>query len=435
LKHERLREMKRLWVVILAATGLAFARYALAADAGTPGAAPAGKTPAAAKPSGPEILGKVKLEDVRAGMRVRIQRSVGRPFVGTVSRVSDTMVELDLSTEGSGLPGKVRFRKGDIAQVTELKPQTDEERRQVVQEREKSVAQIRIEAAERLEKRRGEETKDEEAVKTAQEEYRKALDVAVSQQREEEMRKLLEEFPPGDWGEERFRRIRENWILRDLRPTDKEIRFLSVFQDWKDARDTVAILDERQQEKEGDKLLLKFPPSEGWGQAKLSAIAEREAKGEAVPEKETEFKKVYEAWSKAVTRRAAEKPAGETPGKGEVETPQKEPVTPVNPAEEKPATTAPAEPKAAPAETPALKAPPEEKQPPAEETAPGDAKPDADGTAPADEKQPPAAEKAPPEPPQNPHGEKPQTDEKTPEAQPAAGEEAPADEKPAENAG
>jgi hypothetical protein len=434
--------MKRLFVVMLAVAGLALARNAFAQDGGNPGASAAGKSVAATKLSGPETLWTVKLEDLRPKMRVRIRLNQGRPFVGTVARVSETTVELDLSTEASGLPGKVRFRKGDIAEVTELKSQSDEEKRRVVEERDKSIAQIKVEAATRLEKRQAGERKDEETAKTAQEDYRKALDVVVSRQKEDEMRKLLAEFPTGDWGEEKFRQIRENWILRDLRPTDKEIRFLSVFKDWKEARDTVAILDEREQEKSGDKLLLKFPPSEGWGQAKLSAIAEKEAKGETVTEKETEFKKVYEAWSKAVVRRAAEMPAGETPGKGEEEkpVPENEPVAPAKPVEEKSAGTVPEEGKAVPTEKPAEIVPDEEK-------APGEVKPGAGEKAPTEEKQPPAVDKAPDEvkpgvgekvpadEPQDPAAEKTLTDEKTPEATPAAGEKTPAEGKPTEVAG
>ena len=204
----------------------------------------------------------------------------------------------------------------------------------------------------------------------------------------------------------------------------------------------MAILDEREQEKSGDKLLLKFPPSEGWGQAKLSAIAEKEAKGETVTEKETEFKKVYEAWSKAVVRRAAEMPAGETPGKGEEEkpVPENEPVAPVKPVEEKSAGTVPEEGKAVPTEKPAEIVPDEEK-------APGEVKPGAGEKAPTEEKQPPAVDKAPDEvkpgvgekvpadEPQDPAAEKTLTDEKTPEATPAAGEKTPAEGKPTEVAG
>jgi hypothetical protein len=380
--------MRKLLLVILAVGGLAAGSLCSAADKG--------KSPAPARLGEPEVVGKIPLADVAPGMRVRLQLAAGRPFVGTVLKVSDTMLELGLSTEASGLPGKVRFRKSDITAVTELKKQSDEEKRLVIEQRQKSVAQIRIEAASRLEKRRAEETTEEAGEKTAQEEYRKALDVAVSKQKEDEMRALLAEFPPPDWGEGKFREIRENWILRDLRPTEKEVRFLSVFKDWKEARDTVAILDAKEQEKEGEKLLLKFPPSEGWGQATLAAIAQKEAAGEPVTEKETEFKKSYEAWSQAVLRRAEAKPAAGTAAQGEEEKPPAtpEPVEPAKPAEEKPAATPPAEEKAPAEDKPAVE------KAPVEEKAPDEVKPPAGDKAPADE--PPPA------------GEKPAADDKTP---------------------
>jgi len=412
--------MKRLLAVVLAVVGLALPSFGGAGDTGKPGPDSSGrKSSTAAKVSEPETVGKIKLENVTPGMRVRLQLSYGRPFVGTVLRVTETMVDLDLSAEASGLPGKVRFRKSDITEVTELKKQTDEEKREVLDQRQKSISRIKIEEQARFEERQAEEKKGEETEETAQEDLRKALDVTVSAQQEEQMRALLTEFPPTEWGEEKFREIRENWILRDLRPTDKEARFLTVFKDWKEARDTVAILDARNEEKEGEKLLLKFPPSEGWGQARLSAILEKEAKGEPVTENETEFKKSYEAWSQAVVRRAARQAPPETTPEGEEEKPVEEnpPVEQEKPAEKPPAETAPVEGKPAPPEKPAEEAPADEKQPPAGTKAPADEKT-------PDEVKPPAAEKTPADDKQPPAEEKPAAGEKTPAA--------PAEEKPAE---
>ena len=309
--------MKRLLVVSLIVAGLTFPTFAAPPGRG----APSRKSSRKSKIPPPQVIRQIKLDELKVGMRIRIQLRYSRPFIGTVSRITDTMVHLDLSAEETGLPGKLKFRKSDIATIYELKKQTDEEKKLVLGARREKILAIRTAVKDRLEKRRTAEEKKAREEKVAEETLRKALDVVVAEEEEERMRALLAEFPPEQWGEAKLRRIRENWILRDLAPNAKESRFVSIFQDWKRSRDVVAVLDARQQEAEGEKLLLKFPPSEGWGQERLAKVIEKEGKGEPVTEKETEFRKSYEAWSKAVQHRAVEiqpqlpaeeKPAPET---------------------------------------------------------------------------------------------------------------------------
>ena len=84
--------------------GLLIAGLALSVFAAPPGRRSTRKT----KIPEPEILREIKPEDIQPGMRVRIRLHHGRGLVGSILRVTDKMVELDLSTEPAGLPGKLR---------------------------------------------------------------------------------------------------------------------------------------------------------------------------------------------------------------------------------------------------------------------------------------------------------------------------------------
>ena len=332
--------MKRLVLVGFVVAGLAAGAWSAPPRRG------AGKV----KIPPPEVLREIKPAEVTVGMRVRVQRHRGRALVGTVLRITDEMVQLDLSAEETGLPGKLKLRTTGISRFYELKKQTAEERQLVLEARRQKILAIKATVQERLEKRKAEETQAVEAAQAAEEDLREALDVVVARDEEEQMRALVAEFPPDKWDEAKLREIRENWILQDLPPNAKESRFVSVFEDWKQARDTVAVLDARKEEAQGRTVLLRFPPSEGWGEARLAKIIEKQAKGEAVSEEETEFKTSYEVWSKALKKRAAEvavkPPATETP-----------PVEAAEPVETR---------------KPAVEAPPAETGKPAEEKAPAD---------------------------------------------------------------
>ncbi|HUW57392.1 MAG TPA: hypothetical protein VMZ92_12215 [Planctomycetota bacterium] len=342
--------MKRLLLVVMVVLGLS-----LSASGAPLGRRPAGPV----KVSPPEVLREIKPAELTVGMRVRVQCHRGRALVGTVSRITDEMVQLDLSAEETGLPGRLKLRTADLSQLYELKKQTDEEKEAVLEAHRQRILAIKASVQERLEKRQAEETEAAESAEAAEEDLRKALDVVVAGDEEERMRALVDEFPPDKWGEAKLREIRENWILQDLPPNAKESRFVSVFEEWKEARDVVAALDARKEEARGRTLLVRFPPSEGWGEDRLAGIIEKQAKGEAVSEEEAEFKTSYEVWSKALRGRAAEieaqPPAEETPP---VET--AEPVETGKPAEETP-----------PAET---AKPAEKTDTPAEEKAPAETK-------------------------------------------------------------
>jgi len=324
--------MKRLLVVSLIVAGFAFPTSAASTGTGTSSRKSSSKSEIPA----PEVLRQIKLDELKVGMRVRIQLRYSRPFVGTVSRITETMVHLDLSAEETGLPGKLRLRKSDVAAVWELKKQSDEEKKLVLETRREKILAIQTAVKERLEKRKESEEQEAQKEKVAEDTLRKALDVVVAKEEEEQMRALLAEFPPEQWDETRLRTIRENWILRDLAPNARESRFVSIFSEWKRARDVVAILDARQQEADAEQLLLKFPPSEDWSQERLARIIEKEGKGEPVTEREAEFRKSYEAWSNAVQRRAVEvqspSPAEKEPAPEAEKPPEKkEPTEPEKP--------------------------------------------------------------------------------------------------------
>lgn len=276
----------------------------------------------------PEVVGLVQVADVKPGMRVRIRLTRGKPLTGTVTRVTDSVIQVDLSAEATGLPGKFRFRKSEVAEVLEVKPQTDEEKELIVEQRKQKISRIKVEVAERREKQKAAREKEGADEQTAREDLRKALDVVVAAEDEARMRALLEEFPPEEWGEDKFREIRETWILRDLAPNEKESRFVTLFREWQRARDTIAVLDARKQAEDGERLLLTFPPSEGWGLARLEKILQKEVNGETLSEEEVEFRNSWEAWSQALIRRAAEQRPEAAPG-------EEQPVQEKQPAGEK----------------------------------------------------------------------------------------------------
>ena len=93
--------MKRLLLVGLLVFGLA----ALGWGAPPGGRRPGRRASGPVKIAPPEVLREIKLTEVTVGMRVRVQRHRGRALLGTVLRATDEMVQLDLSTEETGLPG------------------------------------------------------------------------------------------------------------------------------------------------------------------------------------------------------------------------------------------------------------------------------------------------------------------------------------------
>ncbi len=285
--------MNRLLAVVTVV--LMCASSAVSAPAAPARTGKSGKIPA------PEALRTVAIDKVERGMRVKLELTYARPMIGTVNLVTPSHIGIDLTTEPDGLPGKMRFLKNDIMLVWELTPQTDDEKRLVLERRNEAVAKMKIEMNERAEKTKSEEATEEDRAKTEAEGIRKAMDVVVAKEDEDKMRALLEEYPPEEWGEATFREVRENWILRDLQPTPKQSRFLIIFDEWKTARDTIAALDAKEKQKAGEQMLIKFPPSEGWGKGRLDAIEAKELGGEPLTEDETEFKKSWKDWSAAAT--------------------------------------------------------------------------------------------------------------------------------------
>jgi hypothetical protein len=346
--------MKRLLIILACAALATVVLVAANAQAQTAGAT---KIPP------PEITGEIKVADLKPGLRVKLQLAYGKPMFGTVTLATVDSITLDLSGEASGLPGKFRFKKTDITGAWSVQPMTKEERDRVAAAQQASVAKLKIEVSERVAGLKSGKRAEDEKAKTDEQDLRKALDVVVSKDQEAKMRALLAEYPPPEWGEEKFRSLRERWVLYKLPPTPKESRFANIYQDWKDARDTIAVLDARDESKKGNQLLLKFPPSAGWGATRLAQIAAKEAAGTPLADDEIEFRKSYDDWAKAVARRAEELKQNPLPP---------ETKTPEAPAQEKPA---------------ADKAPDEVKP---DAPKPDAEKPAADAPAPAKDATPPA---------------------------------------------
>ena len=307
--------MKRLLLTMLVSAGLVVSSSAAPRPTKRPSS---GRSSGKLRVPEPTVLRQLKVADIKTRMRVKLQLKHGRPMIGVISRATETDVYLDMSYEADGLPAKFRFKRKDIVSACELAKQTDEERDAIRSQRQQVLKRIKIETREEYAKRKA----DKKAEKVKKEEEEKAFKEIISSKQEEQMRKLLEEFPPEAWNEAKYNEIRDNWWLRDLMPTDKERRFASVIKAWRLARDTIPLIDAKKNSEKGTQLLLKFPPSEGWGTARLEAIAAKETKGEKLSDAETEFRKSYEAWSAAVGRREAEVKAEAEKKKAEGEAPQ-----------------------------------------------------------------------------------------------------------------
>lgn len=250
----------------------------------------------------PKVIGKVLFADVRGGMRIRVHLGRGKPILGTVSKRTDLALTLDLSAEESGLSGKFTFYRPDVVRIEHVKPMTAEERRDTFSRRRQKNVELRQAARIRIERIKSGK-KEKEAAARAR---REAGQTIIRKEKEEEYRKLLKEFPPDEgWGEDKLRSIREEWILKDLPPNAKEGRFVTIYDEWKKAKETVGVIDARRAQEEGELLLMRFPPGEQWNRARLKQVLEKEAKGEKTTDDETEFKDNFEAWLRAQQAPAA----------------------------------------------------------------------------------------------------------------------------------
>ena len=350
--------MKRLFQTLAAGAVLAFVAAVVSADEPK-----MTRVPPAAE------VASVAIDKLAPGMRVKLQLTyASRKLAGTVTAVTDKTITLDLSTEEGGLPGKLRLKKDDVMLAWELARQTKEEKDLIAERQRATIAKIKVDVAERADRMKADSKAGEAREKTSEANLRKAMDVVVGKEQEAKMRALLAEFPPDKWSEDTARELRERWILMKIAPNDQQNRFLMVFNEWKDARDTVAILDARDKDKAGEKLLMKFPPSEGWGKTRLDAIGGKEAAGAKITDDEAEFKKIWPDWLAAAEKRikdvmatppapeppAVAKPAGDAPAPTPIPDPAATPtpskpgtgaavIVPRAPAHEKPATDKPAD--------------------------------------------------------------------------------------------
>jgi hypothetical protein len=307
--------MKRFMIILLLLVCAAPAARAQGKNESTPSPRKptprVGKSTRLAEAAEPKVLREVDLSEVEPPVRVKLQLRHGRPMIGRLIRVDAAHVTLDTQAEPDEMPGKFRFRRADVVTVWELSPLTEAERQAAREARQQRIKVIRAERAEERSKRAAEAEARETAERSRQEDYKQALDQVVSEEQEARMRALLEEFPPPAWNEARYNEIRDNWRLRDLPPNKDEARFVSIYAEWRRARDTIRILDAKKNAERGDQLLLRFPTAEGWGADRLERIKAKQAAGEALTVDEADFLENYRLWLAAVLRRSQQVKAAE----------------------------------------------------------------------------------------------------------------------------
>ncbi len=291
----------------------------------------------------PATVRELSFDQLEVGQRIRLTRTSGSVFTGTVTLLTRDALRLDLSDEPDGLNAWIGFRASIIKKIELLTPVPAETVQAVHKQRQdeaqKALQQVRA------------------RTDTPEEPGRKTDERPVLSDRQI---MLLRTFPPDQWGNERLAEIRRRWVLMGLPPDAAESDFVRFYPEWEIARTQLESLRQWELDHRDVVLLETFPPSEGWSPRKRDLLAARLAAGAQLTAPEATFLQVYDDWFKAYQ----EHMKSTEPAKPAEGTPAETPAPEVPP--EKPAPAPPAEPPApAPPQEPAQTAPvPENPEPP-----------------------------------------------------------------------
>ena len=267
--------------------------------------------------AGEETIRGLKYEDVRVGQRLRVIRTRGKPFLGTVVAVTADSVRLDLSGELDGLNAWVDFPAGTIKKLELLRPLSASEKEAVARARKTEAEQALARAGKKSPATpTDQDTKVPDSDTSGPKSERPVLS--------EQQFALLRAFPPKDWGPERLTRVRQRWILRDLGPTPAESDFIGLYSRWEEAARQLEAV-RRWETANRDVILLEtFPPARGWSPERHADITAKQDAGAELDKLEAEFLRVYPEWMKAYkTHKKVEEPAQKRPEPSEPAKPEK----------------------------------------------------------------------------------------------------------------
>ena len=255
--------------------------------------------------------GNLDYDDVKVGQRLRLIRTNGAAFTGTVIEKTNTAIRLELSAEEDGLDAWFAFPKKYLKTITRLEPLTETQKNAALEARKKEREEALAKFREALAARSGKTPQTETEKPEPTLEDRPTLTDRQLQ--------LLTVFPTASWGPQRLQNIRQQWILRDLAPSRTESVFISIYPEWTEAAAQLQRLQTWEDQNRGLLLLERFSPQEGWTpERQTSLVAKRDAGAQLEPD-EAEFLQNYADWldayqdSQKPTEPAGTEPAAETP--------------------------------------------------------------------------------------------------------------------------
>jgi hypothetical protein len=247
--------------------------------------APATAAPDVGRDAGkaPQIVARtVELAEVKAGDRVRVRLSNGHVFSGTIKKIEDHVLYVNLWGEPGQIPAVIGIPETDVAEVARL-------------ERLDPDTKLRNEAAvgRRIDANQGMPSPPKPLKTETGLAGRRPGDLAAKVAR---WRALLVEFPPSEgWGPKAVHAAWMRYYGNDLMPSARERRFFQVFRDWNTARMEMARL-----RGEWKKLLETYPPGKGWSEERRTEIEAKKKAGERLSKAEAGFLEDFEMWKLGV---------------------------------------------------------------------------------------------------------------------------------------
>lgn len=210
-------------------------------------------------------------EGLKRGDRVLITTKDGGTFKGVVKSLVGDNLRIDVTGDSSEAAGSVVFERKDVRRVVVLGTLTPEE----MDRTGTPTGEGEGEETGTKPENGGEGEKPKEEEPTA----------------EEKAAALMAKFPQPEWGPKRKAEIEEK---AEFERTEEEREFLLKYAEWADAAEGVAKALRLE-------LLKRFPPKDGWGEARYKKLKDRFiVMGIPLAADEQEFVDKIDDWRKAL---------------------------------------------------------------------------------------------------------------------------------------
>ncbi|MFC1524935.1 hypothetical protein ACFL5I_00950 [Planctomycetota bacterium] len=221
---------------------------------------------------------------LKRGLRVKIIVKNDNSFIGEIKNIAKDKIELNISFDSPLLIGTVSFYKKEIKAIENLHSYDIAKKKEIIQKKGRDLATYinRV------------EPKEYDLLSLPKEKTQPE----VTESEEEQLLKLLEQFPPDkDWDETRRKEIQnKNSALR----TEEENEFLTQYDLWGQAQEIKARQDRKA-------LLEKFLPEDGWNEEKHRKLVSKPIVLHIrLTADEQEFVNRFSDWQQALEERAEE---------------------------------------------------------------------------------------------------------------------------------